>query len=221
MARADVAGDVQLLAAVARALVLGLLARCRRGMGRMGRVRGMRVPRRMTFASLAWRVRLARVSCRLGSAPGALALGLFGRALLGHAARVFLRLLAGLLLLDAAAVLGLDALGLAPLGFRLLALCALGLLGFAPLCIELLLLRPRLPLEHVALDVGALAAHLDVDGARAALIAGELELALRLALERDAVRRRAGLARLPWLRRRCVSSSSLASSLMRSSGPDT
>ena len=63
------------------------------------------------------------------------------------------------------------------------------LLGLALLRVELLLLCARLLLEHVALDVGALAAHLDVDGARAALVAGELQLALRLALERDLARR--------------------------------
>ena len=48
---------------------------------------------------------------------------------------------------------------------------ALRLLGFALLRVELFLLRTRLALEHIALDVGALLTHLDVDGARAALVA--------------------------------------------------
>ncbi len=170
VARTDVAGNVQLLAAIARTLlVLGLLARCR---GRM-RVRRMRFARRLGRPSLP------------------LALGLFGRALLGQPARLFLRLLAGLLFLDATAVLGLDAFALATLCLGLLAQRPLCLLGLAPLRIELFLLRPRLPLEHIALDIGALAPHLDIDGTRAALVAGELELALGLALERDAARRRA------------------------------
>ena len=51
----------------------------------------------------------------------------------------------------------------------------------------------RLVLEHLALHVGALAAHLDVDGARAALRARELQLRLRLAPQRDLARRRIGL----------------------------
>ena len=67
-------------------------------------------------------------------------------------------------------------------------------LGLAPLLIDLVLLLARLLLEHVALDVGALLAHLDVDRARAALGARELELALRLALQRDLARRGIALA---------------------------
>src|SRR5690606_8521325 len=59
----------------------------------------------------------------------------------------------------------------------------------AALRVELFLLLARLLLEHVALDVRALLANLDVDRARAALRRRKLEFALRLALERDAARR--------------------------------
>ena len=48
---------------------------------------------------------------------------------------------------------------------------------------------PRLILEHFALDVGALAAHLDIHRARAALGARELQLGLRFAAQRDFARR--------------------------------
>src|SRR6185437_60074 len=166
MPRADVTGNVQLLTPVARALLVIVV-----------------------LARHGWRMSLLRLAARLGAAALALALGgFFGRALLGRAARILLRLLLGLLFLDAPAVLRLDALALAPLGFGLLGLGALGLLGLAPLYIDLFLLRARLAFEHVALDIGALAAHFHVDGAGAALIAGELELLLGLALERDAAR---------------------------------
>jgi hypothetical protein len=111
--------------------------------------------------------------------------------LFGLPARLFLRALAGLLFLDQAPVRRFQRFALAPLGLGLLARSPLRLLGFAPLRIDLFLLRARLFLEHIALDVGALDAHLDVDGARPALGAGQLQFALRLALERDARRRRA------------------------------
>src|SRR5580658_5949916 len=87
--------------------------------------------------------------------------------------------------------LALGLFRLAPLGLGLLALGALRLLGFALLRVELLLLGARLTFEHIALDVGALAPHFDVDGAGASLIAGQLQLALGLALESDAARGRA------------------------------
>src|SRR6185503_4923444 len=62
----------------------------------------------------------------------------------------------------------------------------------APDGVELFLLFARLLLEHVALDVGALLPDLDVDRARPALAARELELALRFAVQRDATRRGVG-----------------------------
>ena len=66
------------------------------------------------------------------------------------------------------------------------------LLGLA-LAVDLFLLVPRLILEHLALDVGALAAHLDVDRAGAALRARELQLRLRLAPQGDLAGRGIGL----------------------------
>ena len=103
-----------------------------------------------------------------------------------------------LLVLEALALLGLALLGREPLAlgrFALLLFLAdgaldggAGVLFGAARSVELLLLFTRLLLEHVALDVGALLAHLDVDRARAALVARELELALRLAVQSDAAR---------------------------------
>src|ERR1700691_1428201 len=140
-------------------------------------------------------VRMRRVCMRLarglGGAASALALGLFRRALLGQAPRVFLRPLARLFLFDTAPILRLEPLALAPVGLGLLALGALRLFGFALLRVELLLLGALVTFEHIALDVGALAPHFDVDGAGASLIAGQLQLALGLALESDAARGRA------------------------------
>jgi hypothetical protein len=115
------------------------------------------------------------------------------RALLGRAACVLLGAAACLFLLDAAAVLGLEPFALAPLGLQLLMLEAHGLLGLVAPVIELVLLGARLLLEHVALDVVAGAANLDTHGAGAPLGAGELELALRLALEGDLARRAVAL----------------------------
>ena len=69
---------------------------------------------------------------------------------------------------------------------------ALRVLGFA-LLVERFLRNARLLLEHVALDVGALAAHFDADGARLADRRGDLDLALRLAAQRDLARRAAVL----------------------------
>src|SRR5690606_12339031 len=101
------------------------------------------------------------------------------------------RLLAGLAL-GRFARLGITPGGL--LRLALLAFCALDcearlVLG-AALRVQLFLLLPRLLLEHVPLDIGALAAHLDVDRARPALAARELQLALGFALQCDAPRRR-------------------------------
>src|SRR5690606_20396905 len=107
----------------------------------------------------------------------------------GSLARLLLGLLSGLVFL-ALVFLGplllfllrAQALLLAPLGLE-------ALLLLASLAVELGLLFLRLLLEHVALDVGALAAHFHVDGARAPLCAGQPELRLRLAFQRDAARR--------------------------------
>ena len=136
------------------------------------------------------RVRRVRFARRLGRASLPFALGFFRRTLVSQPPRLVLCLFARLLLLDATPILGLDAFALAPLGLGLLAQRPLRLLGFAPLRIELLLLGPRLALEHITLYIGALAPDFDIDRARPALVAGELELALGLALERNAAGRR-------------------------------
>src|SRR5581483_9903657 len=123
------------------------------------------------------------------------ALFLLTRPLLGKAARLILRPAAGgLLLLDAAAILRLQPFALATLGLHALGLLPGHFLGFAALLVDLVLLLARLLLEHVALDVGALLANLHTDGTRAALDARELQLALRLAPQRDAAGCRVALA---------------------------
>src|SRR6185437_4113197 len=109
------------------------------------------------------------------------------RPLLGEVAGLVLRPApGGFLFLDATAVLRLQPLALAPLGIDAFALAAGDFLGLAPLLVDLVLLLARLLLEHVAFDVGALLADLDADRARASLGARQLQLALRLALQRDA-----------------------------------
>ncbi len=127
-------------------------------------------------------------------------LGLCRRDLLGRLAGLFLGveplffLLLPLLFLETRGLflLGLQALLLALFRFETL-------FFLATLAIELLLLLLGLLLEHVALDVGPLAADLDVDRARTTLRAGKLELRLRLALERNAPGRgvACGRVRLP------------------------
>ena len=164
VARAHVADDVQFLAAVAGGLVVDHLARRLAGLGRRG-------------LALAFR-HFARL--HLGGAA---------RLLLGGALAVFLVAAAPALLLQPLAV---EALLLEPLAFRALDRRLGLLLGFAQL-VDLFLLMARLILEHLALDVGALAAHLDVDGARAALRARELQFGLGLAPQRDLARGRIGL----------------------------
>ena len=94
---------------------------------------------------------------------------------------------AALLFFEPLALVGFALLGRVPLALGRLALLALFLHGAldggarflfsAARGVELFLLLARLLFEHVALDVGALLAHLDVDRARAALAARELELA--------------------------------------------
>ncbi len=164
VARAHVADDVQFLPAVAGGLVVHLDAR---GLARLGR------------GGLA------------------LALGYFTRLHFGHAARLFLGSPLAVLLVAAAPALLLQALAVEAL---LLEPLVLGLFDGGPrlllalaLPVELFLLVARLIFEHLALDVGALAAHLDVDGARAALRARELQFRLRFAPQGDLARSRVGL----------------------------
>ena len=59
--------------------------------------------------------------------------------------------------------------------------CRLDLIFRLALPVDLFLLMTRLVLKHLALDVGAFAAYLDVDGPCAALRAREFQLRLRLA----------------------------------------
>jgi len=67
---------------------------------------------------------------------------------------------------------------------------ALGFLGLALLRIELFLLRPAPGFEHIALDVGALAPHLDIDGTGGGPDCRPVfNFALVLPLESDAARR--------------------------------
>ena len=141
---------------------------------------------------------LARRLARLGRGGAlALALGLLARLHLGLAPRLLLGGALAILLVAAPPVLLLEALAIEPLLLQPLVLGALerglGLLLGLALPIDFLLLMARLILEHLALDVGALAAHLDIDGARAALRARELQLRLRLAAQRDLARRGVGL----------------------------
>src|SRR5205823_432697 len=182
VARADISGDVQLLAAVARVL---LVVRHRRGGGGGDRALARRRWRR---GERLWPLTLAGVPLVLLALAGAPRL-VVAAALLGHPARVLLGAAARILLLDAAAVLRLEPLALAPLGFGALSRGARRRFGFLTAVVELVLVDARLLLEHVALDVGAFAAHLDIDGARAPLRAGELQLALGLAPEGDLARR--------------------------------
>ena len=123
---------------------------------------------------------LRQLACLLLGIAACLLLGLALGIFLGRAALGFLALPALLV-----ALLHLAACQLLDGRF-------LGVLGFA-LLVQHFLRDPRLLLEHVALDVGALAAHFDVDRARLAHRGGDLDLALRLAPERDLARRTAVL----------------------------
>src|SRR6185312_14839102 len=170
----------------------------RRGCGSRRRGCGSRLRRSRCDRLLGARVHPLALVLRLTLLFLALtlaALFLLTRPLLGKAARLILRPAAGgLLLLDAAAILRLQPFALATLGLYALGLLPGNFLGFAALLVELILLLARLLLEHVALDVGALLADLHTDGTRAALDARELQLALRLAPQRDAAGCRIALA---------------------------
>ena len=164
VARAHVAGDVQLLPSVARRLVVGDLAGGLAGLGR----------RRLSFALRE----LARL--RLGDTPGILLGGPLAYLLVGLAAALLLR------------ALPVQPFALAPLVFLPLARGLRLLLGLAQ-PVDLLLLVARLVLEHFALHIGALAAHLDVDRAGAPLGARQLQLRLGFAPQRDLAGRGIGL----------------------------
>ena len=158
---ADVAGDVQFLASVAGCLVVHH--------GPCG-------------------------LARLGGGGLAFALRHFACLYLGDAARFLFRRALAVLFVAAPPALLLEPLAVQPLLLETLALRAfergLGLLLRFALLVDLFLLVAGLVLEDLALDVGALAANLDVDGARASLRARELQFRLRFAPQRDLPRGR-------------------------------
>src|SRR5690606_4949587 len=133
-----------------------------------------------------------RHGCRCGGCgcgrTGLLALGVVALALLLRAAALFGLADALLLVLDAAAVLVFEPLLLAALGLGLLDLGLLRGLQLTLALLGLLGLGARLLFEHITLHVGALHAHFHVHRAGPALGACQLQLALRLALERDLAR---------------------------------
>ena len=148
----------------------------------------------LTFAlllasGLGTLARLRRTPRLLLLLPCGLRLGQQARFLGGLAAGFFL----GLALL-------LELLGLRPrflfgpaLVFLFLDAPLLGELGLflgAPDLVQLFLLLLGLLLQHVPLDVGALAPDFDIDGARPALPRRLAQLTLGLALQRDLPRRR-------------------------------
>jgi hypothetical protein len=118
------------------------------------------------------------------------ALGFLARTLLCKATSFFCRLLPRLLFFGTTEVLGFNPLALTALVLNTLRLATNRFFGLAPLGVDFVLLLTSLFLENIALDVRALTAHLDIDGASAALRAGQLEFLLRLALECDLTRRR-------------------------------
>ncbi len=136
----------------------------------------------------------ARGLARLGRGGLAFAFGDFARLNFRNTPCLFLRRALPVLFVAAAPALFLQTLLVQAFLLEPLMLRAfdrgLGLLlGFTQL-VDLLLLMPRLVLEHFALDVGALAAHFDVDGARTPLRARQLQLRLRFAAQGDLARRR-------------------------------
>jgi len=98
---------------------------------------------------------------------------------------------------------------------------ALGLLLGLALLFDLFLLMASLIFQHFALTISPLAAHLDVHRARAPLGARELSSDCDLRRRVFFASRIALRLIVAWLRRRCVNSSCLASSLIMSSAPST
>ena len=182
--------------------VLALRAGAGRAAARLGPRAALLVPRGQPAGDVQFLAPVAGALvvhgglARLFLARAALLLRLLARLLLGVAARLFLGLALGRLLGRAAFAL----LALATLLFaRFLFVAHLRLGGYAlrvhllALLVDRLLCNARLLLEHVALDVGALAPDFDADGARLAERRGDLDFALRLAAQRDLARRTAFL----------------------------
>jgi len=116
--------------------------------------------------------------------------GVLARALFRSATRLFCRLLPRLLFFGTTQILGFNPLALAALVLNPLRLATYDFFGLAALGVDLVLLLTGLLFENVALDVGPLSTHFDIDCASAALRARKLEFLLRLALESDLARRR-------------------------------
>src|SRR5581483_3586730 len=183
VAGAHVSRDMNLLAAIAcRTAIIAHSNRSCRGRRRLlacgwggccGRHtggRGCLRSRRGRARFLARRLEIAPLLLLgLFFALALAALGVLACPLFGHPPGIFLGLLAGLFLFRAAAILALEPLALTTLVLDALAFAPCGLLRLAALLINLVLLLASLLLQHITLDVGALAAHLHVDGARAAL----------------------------------------------------
>ena len=170
VARAGAAGDMQLLASVTRVL------------GRIGS--------RPRAPSRACGARGARGRGRDFGGGTALRFGfLLGALLFLRAAGFFRLLLLGGFVFDAPAVLRLHALAFLARGFLALALGGFLRFLFLALLVGGALRLLVLLFENVALDVGFLVANFDVHRARATLRARLLELALRLARQRDLARR--------------------------------
>ena len=113
---------------------------------------------------------------------------LFPRALLGKPPSVFLSLLACLLFFNATAIFRFHALALTALRLDAFRLPLNSFFGLATLLVDLVLMLARPLFEHIPFDVRGLAADLDVDRASATLCACDLQIALRLTLERDLAR---------------------------------
>src|SRR6185437_4403578 len=140
---------------------------------------------------------LPRRLAGLGRGSLAFTLGHLASLYFGGTARLLFRRPLAVLFVAAAPALFLDTLAVQPLLLQPLVLRALQrrlglLLGFA-LPVDFFLLVAGFILEHFALDVGALAAHFDIDGAGTALGARKLQLRLRLAPQGDLARSGVGL----------------------------
>ena len=178
LAARRVATDVQFRTAVFRTTV---------AVGLSGRLDGLGLHR----GTLRCRRRFGTTT----GATGPIGVGLLSVTLLGLATGFLGGLAGGRLFLDAPAVLRLEALGLTTLVLVTLAFGLGGLFRLARLEVVLRRGGARLLFEHITLDVGAFDTHLDVDRARTASGAGELDLALLLALQGD-LSRRGGLVDL-------------------------
>jgi len=110
---------------------------------------------------------------------------LFTSLLLGSATSIFRGLLPCLLFFGTPKILRLESLALAALVFNTLQLQTRYFFSLATLGVDFVLVLPSLLLENISLDVCALTAYFDVHGTSTTLCAGELQLALRLALECD------------------------------------